>query len=196
MARRSKGISQDDRELWRRVTETAKALRSDPGKSADPVPVTPNIWKPKPVIQPFDLGSATRESPVRVSLSPDPLTQSSQQMDRRSFDRLRKGRLHPEARLDLHGMTADLAHSRLARFVTEAHEDGLRLVLVITGKGRTGPEDTAIMPLRKGVLRHSVPHWLAQADLRSRILQVVQAHDRHGGGGALYVYLRRRRGAE
>ena len=72
----------------------------------------------------------------------------------------------------------------------DAQAGGLRLLLVITGKGR--PTEAA-WPQRHGILRHSVPHWLAAPPLAGRILQVAPAHQRHGGAGAYYVYLRRRR---
>ena len=112
-------------------------------------------------------------------------------MDRRRFEKLRRGRLEPEARLDLHGMTSERAHAALTGFILGAHARDLRLVLVITGKGR--PDDAAIRPRRHGILRHSLPHWLAAPPLVGRILQVAPAHQRHGGAGAFYVYLRRRR---
>jgi DNA-nicking Smr family endonuclease len=111
------------------------------------------------------------------------------QMDRRRLEKLRRGRVDPEARMDLHGMTSERAHAELNDFILSAHARGLRLVLVITGKGRA--DDAPHQPRRHGILRHSVPHWLAAPPLRGRILQVLPAHQRHGGEGALYVYLRR-----
>ena len=86
-------------------------------------------------------------------------------------------------------MTSENAHARLIGFIQSAHANGLRLVLVITGKGRADAE--AIQPRRHGVLRHSLPHWLAAPPLAGRVLQVASAHQKHGGGGAFYVYLRR-----
>jgi DNA-nicking Smr family endonuclease len=130
---------------------------------------------------------------VTLDLAPDPQTapgRTAPLMDRRRFEKLRRGRLEPEARLDLHGMTLERAHAALTAFVAAAHADGLRLVLIITGKGRDGAAD-ALAPHRRGALRHSVPHWLAAPPLVGRVLQVAPAHPRHGGGGALYVYLRR-----
>ncbi len=112
-------------------------------------------------------------------------------MDRRRFDKLRRGRLEPEARLDLHGMTAERAHAALTGFIRTAHALDRRLVLVITGKGRS--DDGTLRPGRHGILRHSLPHWLAAPPLAALILQIAPAHHRHGGGGAFYVYLRRRR---
>jgi DNA-nicking Smr family endonuclease len=112
-------------------------------------------------------------------------------MDRRRFDKLRRGRLEPEARLDLHGMTSERAHAALTAFVLDASARDLRLVLVITGKGRA--DATEPHPRRHGILHHSLPHWLAAPPLNARVLQVAAAHQRHGGAGAYYVYLRRRR---
>jgi DNA-nicking Smr family endonuclease len=112
-------------------------------------------------------------------------------MDRRRFEKLRRGRLEPEARLDLHGMSSERAHAALAAFILSAHAADLRLVLVITGKGQ--PDESPHQPRRHGILRHSLPHWLAAPPLSGRILQVTPAHQRHGGAGAFYVYLRRRR---
>jgi DNA-nicking Smr family endonuclease len=113
-------------------------------------------------------------------------------MDRRRFDKMRRGRMEPEARLDLHGMTAGPAHAALTRFILGAEADGRRLVLVITGKGRA-PETDVFAMQRHGILRHSVPHWLAAPPLVTKVLEVVPAHARHGGSGAYHVYLRRAR---
>ena len=86
-------------------------------------------------------------------------------------------------------MTSDAAHAALTRFVLESSALGRRCVLVVTGKGRCphsgGRGD--------GVLRRDAPRWLAVPPLAAEIVGVFEAHARHGGAGALYVYLRRRR---
>lgn len=112
-------------------------------------------------------------------------------MDRRRFDKMRRGRLEPEGRLDLHGMTSERAHAALTAFILSAAAQEMRLVLVITGKGKA--DDSAHQPRRHGILRHSLPHWLAAPPLIGLILEIAPAHQRHGGAGAFYVYLRRRR---
>jgi DNA-nicking Smr family endonuclease len=87
-------------------------------------------------------------------------------------------------------MTLDQAHPALTRFIIESHTRGFRLVLVITGKGsREDPYDP--MPQRRGVLKTQTPMWLRMAPLAPLILQVSEAHRRHGGAGAYYVYLKR-----
>ena len=108
-------------------------------------------------------------------------------MDARSFGKMKRGKLVPEGRIDLHGMTLAEAHPALIGFILAAHAAGKRLVLVITGKGRERDGHN-----RNGVLRHQVPQWLTMAPIGQAVLQIAPAHLRHGGHGAYYVYLRRR----
>jgi DNA-nicking Smr family endonuclease len=105
--------------------------------------------------------------------------------DRRTLDRLRRGQLRPEARIDLHGMTQDTAHAALAGFVVRAQAEGRRCVLVVTGKGSVGAGG--------GVLRNAAPGWLNAPRLRPRVVAFAEAAPRDGGAGALYVLLRRLR---
>jgi DNA-nicking Smr family endonuclease len=97
--------------------------------------------------------------------------------------RITRGRDAIAARIDLHGMTQDLARAALTAFFRRAVEEGWRAILVITGKGVGGD----------GVLRRRVPDWLAEPPLRDQIAGVSEAHRRHGGEGALYVALKRKR---
>jgi DNA-nicking Smr family endonuclease len=113
-------------------------------------------------------------------------------MDAKAFSRLTRGKLSPEARIDLHGMTLAEAEPELTRFVLDSYARGCRLVLVITGKGRPA-QDHGPIPQRTGVLRQQLPVWLSREPLRSLVLQIAEAHLKHGGGGAFYVYLRRSR---
>lgn len=112
-------------------------------------------------------------------------------MDKKAFGRLKRGKLRPERKLDLHGMTLAQAHPELIRFIRSAHADGCRLVIVVTGKGRSGRDEGGPIPTPRGVLRQQVPGWLHAPALRPFILQVTDAHVRHGGTGAYYVYLAR-----
>ncbi len=106
--------------------------------------------------------------------------------DARSAARLRRGRMRPEARLDLHGHTLDNALRALNGFIDRAAHEGMRCVLVITGKGPVGRAG--------GTIRSEFPRWLNRADLRPRILAFAEAQPRDGGAGAFYVLLRKRRG--
>ena len=109
-------------------------------------------------------------------------------------DRLRKGLLEPDARIDLHGMTEGAAHRALFAYLAGAQQRGYRLVLVVTGKGNPRKDETASwMVSPHGVLKQMVPRWLAQPELSAMIASIRPAHVRHGGDGALYVYLRKPR---
>ncbi len=106
-------------------------------------------------------------------------------VDRRTAERMKRGRMQVEARLDLHGLTQAEAHRALDAFVAASYEIGRRCVLIITGKGQGKQEG--------GVLRGKVPLWLNQAPNRGRVLAFDYAQQRDGGTGALYVMLRRKR---
>lgn len=173
---------QDELDIWGHVAKSVTPLdasrtveRIDPQPSADPLP-TLKLAPSKPA-----------KTAIRA---PDPA--SALNMDKKMFRQMQKGKLRPDAKLDLHGMTLDRAHARLTQFVLSSHASGKRLLLVVTGKGKHRDEGGPI-PVRFGVLRHQVPEWLRLAPLRAVVLQVSQAHQSHGGGGAYYVYLRKSR---
>ena len=108
-------------------------------------------------------------------------------------DRLRKGLIEPDANIDLHGMTQIAAHRTLFTWLTNAHRSGKRLVLVVTGKGNPkNDENASWMTSNHGVLKQMVPRWLNEPELAALIADVRPAHVKHGGGGALYVYLRKK----
>ncbi len=106
-------------------------------------------------------------------------------VDRRTAERLKRGKMQVDGRLDLHGLTQAEAHRALDAFVAASYDAGRRTLLVITGKGQGKQEG--------GVLRGKVPLWLNQAPNRGRVLAFDYAQPRDGGTGALYVMLRRKR---
>ncbi|OFW82820.1 MAG: hypothetical protein A2018_00230 [Alphaproteobacteria bacterium GWF2_58_20] len=108
------------------------------------------------------------------------------EMDRRNYDRFRKGKWPIDSRLDLHGLTQAEAWVALRQTVEQAQIAGLRCLLVITGRGRLGGGEW-------GVLRQAVPEWLKGSEISSRILAYHPAQRRDGGEGAYYVLLRRLR---
>lgn len=130
---------------------------------------------------PPDIAHAAPAAPTRRAAA---ASKTGSGIDRRSAQRLKRGEMAIEGRLDLHGLTQEEAHRALQRFVLAASEAGKRLLLVITGKGSGGTG---------GVLRAAVPRWLAEGDVAGRVLAATPAQPRHGGAGALYVLLRRRR---
>lgn len=129
---------------------------------------------------------------VQVSASAvDRLAEAAPAMDRRNYDRLRRGKLPVERRIDLHGMSLAAAHVALQQFLLSAHRERVRVVLVITGKGRA--QEDGMVPAKGGVIRRAFPDWLSLPPLAGLVVQAVPAARHHGGAGAFYVYLRRNR---
>ncbi|MCF6233786.1 MAG: Smr/MutS family protein [Rhodobacteraceae bacterium] len=188
-------LTKEETELWHLVAEQTK--RMHPGKSV-PLPMPKPTPKKaiSPRFEPFIVGSTVPNRPLSHDLKPslvDHLLSAPLQMDRKAFGRMKRGKLRPEARLDLHGMTMNRAHPSLVQFILSAQASGKRLVLVITGKGKPADQPGPI-PVPHGVLKNQVPHWLSIPPCAQAVLQISPAHISHGGGGALYVYLRRGRG--
>ncbi|WBU56385.1 Smr/MutS family protein [Paracoccus sediminicola] len=198
MARR-RGLTPEDRELWARVARSATPLEGrthspasdQPAQTRKAVPVVPR--SPSDFLPANGTRLGGNGAPRGHDLAPSPadaLDAQPLRMDRKLHKQLSRGKLRPEAKLDLHGMTLAEAGPELSRFILSCHGNGLRLVLVITGKGSRA-EHEGPLPTRPGALRHQVPHWLHRPPLAGVVQQVTPAHFRHGGGGAYYVYLRR-----
>jgi DNA-nicking Smr family endonuclease len=195
---RRRTLRPEEIDLWQSVARSAKPLHGKPPgfhrKVEAATPPPPQLAPPAPEpLTPFRLGEKARHHPghtLTPSL-PQSMVLAPLQMDAKAFGKMTRGKLAPEARIDLHGLTLAEAHPELIRFILNAQSAGLRLVLVITGKGKRG-EDQGPIPQRIGALRHQVPHWLRLAPLGPAVLQVSEAHLKHGGTGAYYVYLRRR----
>ena len=119
-------------------------------------------------------------------------------LERKTAQKLGRGKLEPESRIDLHGETLDTARHQLLHFLIKRRQRGERIVLVITGKGaspwaRHTPHGLTHFhaPEREGKLRREVPLWFHEAQFRIHIVGFQPAHPRHGGGGAFYVKLRK-----
>ncbi len=203
---RKRRLSEDDLAIWGQVARSTNPMhpgRRKPAPDPEPKPLKLPQKRTQPssaVLAPFRVGQSARYDTskghdlahtLEQRLSAQPV-----RMDRKTFGKMKKGKLRPERKIDLHGMTMTTAHSALARFIMAASTDGCRLVLVVTGKG-LGPgkfrDDDGPIPTPRGVLRNQVPHWLQLAPLGALVLQVTDAHISHGGSGAYYVYLSRRR---
>lgn len=111
-------------------------------------------------------------------------------LDRNSARRLRQGKFAIEATLDLHGMGQEEARHHLHYFLRRAYESQKRCVLVVTGKGRFRAADDS---RETGILRRALPRWLSQPPLADWVLRHEPARPQHGGEGAVYILLRRRR---
>lgn len=181
------GPAQDeDLDLWRHVTKDTMPLK---GRDAPAKGAKGDTERAKPAKEPAK--SAPRKvlppqkrpepkAPPAAPLAPG----AGADVDKRTADRLKRGRLPIEGRLDLHGLRQEEAHGRLDRFLAGAQAAGKRCVLVITGKGpgRDG-----------GVLRQNLPQWLNLPENRARLVAFAPAQPKDGGHGAFYLLLKRRR---
>ena len=163
----------------RDVDALPKKKRAAPPSGKKPVaPVKPRAAsRPQPPAAAASPPPAPRLAPLDLGRSGD--------VDARTLDRLRRGQLRPQGRLDLHGMTQVEAHGALDKFIPRAQAAGKRCVIVITGKGSVSAGG--------GVLRNAVPGWLNAPSLRPSVLAFAETIPRDGGAGALYVLLRRKR---
>ena len=186
MSRRGRHLTEEERRLWSLVQDSADPIhpppRVEPETPAPPEPPKPRKKK----------GGAALLPPVPAPAPPPP-PPGPGRLDRRTRSRVSRGAVPIDARLDLHGMTQDAARRRLRRFLEDAQAEGLRVVLVITGKGAPPETGDFTAPVR-GVLRRAVPEWLGGPELRPVVAGYDEAGPRHGGGGAIYVRIRRLRG--
>ena len=191
--RRPRHLSPEERALWDRVAE-----RTTPMEQIPRAPIARSQEKAPPAqragIGEFRIGQKSAKEPKHDLLPgvSDRLARAPVNMDHKSFSKMKRGKLSPQAKIDLHGMTLAEAHPELIDFIHRSYTRGFRLVLVITGKGKDR-DDGSVIPTRLGVLRHQVPQWLALTPIAPMVLQVTPAHVKHGGQGAYYVYLRRAR---
>jgi len=125
--------------------------------------------------------------------APPPAIPPLAPLERRLRQRLSRGAQPIDSVIDLHGKRQDEAHEALRRFIIGAHAMGYAVILVVTGKGASGPNDQGLSEER-GVLRRTVPHWLRMPDMRPYVIGFEPAAQHHGGSGALYVRIRRKRG--
>ncbi len=174
---RLRRLSAEEIELWLAVARTVNARPSSVLPQA-PAPAAGNGAAPASLAAPPAPAAARPAAHARIPpLAP---------LDRKLRQKLSRGRMAPDAAIDLHGLTRQEAFEALHRFLAQAHREGARLVLVVTGKGGRSNGEV------QGVLRRHVPHWLSGPDFRSIIIGFEEASRPHGGAGALYVRLKRR----
>ncbi|HKO07828.1 MAG TPA: Smr/MutS family protein [Alphaproteobacteria bacterium] len=181
-------LKEADLELWAHVTRDTRPL---PRRKRLAAARSPDDRGERPEEGHSSAAAAPSRAPRHPAHGPTPprlpelSLDAAPGLDARSAERLRRGELPIEARLDLHGHSQDEAQEALLAFVERAWHERRRALLVITGKGRRGEGE--------GVLRAAVPRWLNAAPLRGHLLAFARAQPKDGGAGALYLLLRRQR---
>ena len=200
-SRGGRRLSDDDEKLWHHVARSVAPVRMKPrvpDTAAPELAAEPaaSHLHAEPRVLGHRAEPAGKPHPVQHEPRPRKVPALAD-FDRRTARRIARGAVEIEARLDLHGMRQGEAHGALRSFLHAAHARGLRVVLVITGKG--APESSArpdhdpgLDPRDRGVLRRNVPRWLAEPELRQIVVSHTPAAIRHGGDGAMYLHLRGR----
>lgn len=173
-------LSPDEQALWEALARTVRPLR--PGARPQPMPVSP--VKAKPV-------TATPPPPFMAPVAM-PVRTPTATLDSTWEKRIRGGNLTPDFSIDLHGHTLSAAHARLNQLISAAWAQGARTLLVVTGRP---PKIRGIgnAESRRGAIRGEIGHWLESGPYADHIASIRVAHPRHGGDGALYVILRRKK---
>jgi|TARA_R110002096_G_scaffold436105_1_gene668037 DNA-nicking Smr family endonuclease len=180
-----KDLSQEDRRLWQLYTRNIKPTSFERGPAEE-----------RSQAQPFKINAlkeATRTKFTQPSVSN---FDSLKNNDSNWGKKLKAGKVRPDGKIDLHGMTCVEAHEKLYHYLERAQRNQKRVVLVVTGKG--GPKKTGYADFRytdfensRGVLRREVPLWLSSGAMRHMIVSFQDARQSDGGTGALYVVLKR-----
>lgn len=161
-------LSEDEKRAWRAVTRHVRPMSGR-----------------RTALHPSVRGSSTEDTPFRPG-SHAPRTVSQKQpsapQNRRNEKPVRRGKQMISASFDLHGHSQDSAWRALPLFLSREQAKGARCVIVITGKGKLG----------EGVLRRNFLHWLEMPEARGLVSGYAPAHAKHGGGGAWYIFLRKR----
>ena len=182
-------LSDAERRVWRQVARTVKPLDSRP--EPDRPPPDEDFGALLDGRRHMDAPHVGKRAQTQLKTAPSQRLVPAEKPDKPSSGapanaandkRVRRGRFDIEGRLDLHGHTQDSARAALAGFVAFHRGAGARCVLVITGKGRTG----------EGVIRRRFLSWIGEPSVSRHVSSYSQAHQKHGGSGAFYLFLRRR----
>ncbi|MCW9033050.1 MAG: Smr/MutS family protein [Rhodospirillales bacterium] len=184
-------VSPEELSLWRQVTSNVDPMKKKSTRlkitdhkgnmDQEPQPAGGKKAKPSayPQVKPVNLTPKPKPKPKEPELSHG----VAPGLDKRTAQKLRRGKVPIEGRLDLHGMTQNEAHRALDRFLDGAVNKGKRCVTIITGKGFQG----------EGVLRTQVPRWLNHTPNREKIISFTYGTPSQGGTGALVVMLRKKK---
>jgi DNA-nicking Smr family endonuclease len=192
MRRPGRRLTAEEAEVWAQVARTVTPLE----KRRAAVQAAALVTAPKAVV------SAPVSPPKKVKgripapLPPKPVSAKPKadaplHLDGSWEKRISKGTLAPDFSLDLHGSNLDQAYVRLMHGLTQAKAMGARVVLIVTGKPR--PVDAMDRGTARGAIRAKITDWLGASDHAHDIVAIRGAHRRHGGQGAIYVVLKKRR---
>jgi DNA-nicking Smr family endonuclease len=183
MANKGRNIDGDELSLWGRFVEGIRPMKKV-------VTSQQETHSHKKTSAPRKRSSSTTAAPPH-----SPTVRTQQNLDKSTLKKLKSGKMDIEGRIDLHGQNQDQAYHALKGFLTSAFAQQKRCVLVITGKGGRYKQDDVYssIPDGQGVLKSRLPDWLSASPLNDIVLRHEPAQQKHGGGGAFYIYLKNNR---
>ena len=189
MKKELKNLTSEEEKIWKSYSENITKIRTDN-------PIVTN--KTKIRIQNIDKTKSIKnliiDSGDKKVQTPLSFSNNKVLIDRKTHHSLKKGRIKPSRSLDLHGLRYEDAKSKVITFISSAFKDEHRLVLVITGKGKKlNLTQSFFDEKRSGILRNAFKSWLEDEKIKFVILNVTSSHASHGGDGAFYVYLRKKK---
>ena len=171
---RKRTLTPEEKLLWKHVTRNDTPFKAP----AEDEPEVEFIESPKPLIR-----KKTIAEPAPIPPKPPKIPKKQGDyagIDKNTAEKFRKGDAEIDGKLDLHGMSREKAHPALVSFILKHVKKESRRLLVITGKG-------------SGILRDSLPGWIAAPNISGYILAFDVAQAKHGGSGAYYILLKRKR---
>lgn len=160
------GLTSSERRIWNRVAKSIQPLKK--GQLEEDIPIeTSSPKKAKKVSKPYVVKPSIRRT-LEI-------------LNRESERQIRQGDVRIDAKCDLHYLSLNVAHVTMKRFVIRKRQEGCKCLLIITGKGHDG----------EGAIRRGFRMWLETDEARSLISGYSQAHYKHGGAGAFYLFLRK-----
>jgi DNA-nicking Smr family endonuclease len=177
---RVRSLSPDEADLWARVAATIRPLSREP--------IDQQILEEPDESRSVQPAVTARQAAPRRAQPAPPKPKLGTSLDGSWDRRLKDGAVEPDRVLDLHGLNLDGAWRAIDRGLERAISAGDRVLLLITGHHRPGDP-----PVERGRIRAAVHDWLSASRHAPRIAAVRGAHRRHGGGGSLYIVLRRSR---
>lgn len=187
--RRGRPLSGHEEALWQEAMREVAPLRAQkPRRKKREAPAPERKDGRLAVAEKLSEAAHKPQRPKPAPKPSEPAPHAQTGVDGALARRMRRGEIDIDARLDLHGLTQQEAHHALTVFIERSVDAGRRCLLLITGKGGGAEGGEG-----RGILKGLAPRWLRERPLAERIAAITPAHRRHGGGGALYIYLRRRR---
>jgi DNA-nicking Smr family endonuclease len=179
-----KGLTDEDMQLWYYVSQSVEPMC---GKTPLELPdyAQEELFSDEEVTA-EDLQTLIDKNQIKEKSKPqlDYIKHGVQSgVDKSTAKKLTGGKFNIDAKLDLHGKTQDEALLSLRYFIKNSFETSKRGVLVVTGKGSNND----------GILKNQVPRWMNISGIREYIIMFSYAQPKHGGDGALYVLLKRRK---